>query len=338
MSLALNELGRQLGAEMLYFHGNAGFEWLDPTGQLVEMQEVEAVAQPMTLLGLYGYKLQKIQSGTWHKQVASKIAEQLLGRNLNELAQLNKILHETDALNKLDKANRHDDMLAPVLKLTDPTIKKFINTLLDSGAIVQDQSGATALAKKGSGRMLFRSGWFEEYCQDALQKVIRASAKSKAFSEVWAGRLKIDGDNQTAREIDAMFLHGSDLWIVECKAKTGTKGDKLRTAIDQSASLVFQLGGQNTRCMIVYAGDYPTSKATQAELRKTNTVFIHGAHCGPDRIMKSFEIALGLCEPDSFWLDANQSPLKTSSKERKKSKHKPAGRPRNKINAASADK
>lgn len=324
MSLALNDVGRQLGAEMLYFHGNAGFEWLDPTGQRTGMQTIEAVAQPITLLGLYGYKLEKIQTGTWHKKVASELAKRLLKSSSEELGWLNSILHADKHLQMLDKAKRHDDMLGTILKLTDTPIKNFVKVLNEVGATMTDDTGATVLAKKGTGRFLFRSGWFEEYFQDALQKVILDFRNEAAFSEVWAGNMRIEGDTQAAREIDALFLQGSDLWIVECKAKSGNKSDKLRQAMDQSASLTLQLGGQNTKCLIVYAGDYSTSKVTQAELRKTNTILIQGPHSRPDRIKKSIAICLGLRAPDKFWLEG-QAPVTASSKN---FQAKPAAKPK----------
>lgn len=303
MSFALNEVGRQVGAEMLYFHGNAGFEWIDPIGQQNGMQPIGAIAQPNTLLSLYGFEVEKPKLTPWHNRIANKIARLVFTESAIKLSSLNKALHD-DGLFRSVKGKKGNSKIpvSQILESKNLVLKAYVENLLEMGALGRKESGEVVMKRGNAAQFLFRSGWFEVYFLDALARVIQHSGRAGEFSGIWSGNLRIENPNQIAREVDAMFLHGSNLWVVECKAKTGNDSAKVRDALDQVASLAFMLGGQNARSLVFYADTFSANETMTITMKKTNATLIQGKHCWPDRIEKSIAMALGLCEPDEIWL------------------------------------
>ena len=147
---------------------------------------------------------------------------------------------------------------------------------------VVDLFAAAGILKAADGRLIFadeaarafaNGGWLEFH----IHRVLSDLAPEKKITDHAVNLEVIAPDGKTKNELDAAFLHGNRLHIVETKASNlaaaGASGDDKATEALYKLETLLKLGGLRTRAMLVdYRGKLSAADKARAAASRIRIV------------------------------------------------------------------
>lgn len=196
-----------------------------------------------------------------HKKIPQKLAdlmqkwvarvddEEVIGR-LNYLAA--KTENKEPYRAQLNKDERHDEKL-----------KMYLSELEQIGLVNILNNYEAVEFINATNRFFINGGWLEEFVFDrlvALQKdypQINYVARSVTVKYKYDAPEFADDDSKTKNELDVMALINNQLWVFEVKTKdmkqsnSDTAENPTQTMLYKLAGIIYRLGGQNTRGVVI---------------------------------------------------------------------------------------
>lgn len=288
LSGALEEIGRNLGADIFYWHGQAqcagvkynnAIEWILPRHDGLISSGLRPGIAAFALLNGYRVQYQNAWIGPTVGTDVIRLAEFLLDPVNKELRHaLNKAFFDVNPR----FAEREG---YPAAVLTQASFKSLAALLLELGILVERDSG-WFFNGQHAFELVAQSQWLEVY----LLVQLRKCKKTFDLKEITHSlRIQPSSSMDTWTddgEIDVALMQNDIFWAFECKnvnfSGPGVKLDRALRQIDNYARMV---GGKFAR-KVLFSVDN-VQKAKLASLHRLGIDLIQGDAIWPDRVQAS---------------------------------------------------